>query len=45
MFFTELKLNMSETRKSKNQKFCINTVKNVSTASHKSDHVAFSKGD
>ena len=44
-FLTQIKLNMSQTRKSKNWKFYINTVKNVSTASHKSDHVTFSKGN
>ena len=39
MFFpTQLKLNMSEMKKSKNWKFYINTVKNVSTASHKLPH-------
>ena len=38
-FFTQLKLNMSETRKSKNWKSYINTVQNVSTASHKLPHV------
>ena len=34
-FSTQLKLNISELKKSKNWKFYINTVKNVSTASHK----------
>ena len=36
--FTQLKLNMSERRKSKNWKSYINTVKNVSTASHNLPH-------
>ena len=43
MFFIHLKLNMSETRKSKNWKFYVNTVKNVSTASHSSEHATFLK--
>ena len=37
-FSTQLKLNMSEMKESKNWKFYINTVKNVSTASHKLPH-------
>ena len=38
-FSTQLKLNMSEMKKkSKNWKFYINTVKNVSTTSHKLPH-------
>ena len=37
-FSTHLKLNMSEMKKSKNWKFYINTVKSVSTASHKLPH-------
>ena len=38
VFSTQLKLNMSEMKESKNWKFYINTVKNVSTASHKLPH-------
>ena len=38
VFSIQLKLNMSEIKKSKNWKFYINTLKNVSTASHKLPH-------
>ena len=38
VFSTQLKQNMSEMKESKNWKFYINTVKNVSTASHKLPH-------
>ena len=37
-FFSHLKLNMSETRKSKMKILYIYTAKNVSTASHKLPH-------